>query len=47
MRAGKFVFAQLMEFLPWKRFERLVIKYAGDRYISDAAASSCAWHLRS
>jgi hypothetical protein len=33
MRAGKFVFAQLVEFLPWKRFQRLVIKYGGDRYV--------------
>jgi Domain of unknown function (DUF4372)/Transposase DDE domain len=33
MHAGKFVFAQLMELLPWKRFQRLVIKYAGDRYV--------------
>ena len=33
MRAGKFVFAQLMEFLPWKRFQRLVLKYGGDRYV--------------
>ncbi len=31
MRAGKFVFAQLMELLPWKRFQRLVLKYSGDR----------------
>ncbi len=33
MHAGKLVFAQLMQFLPWKRFQRLVIKYGGDRYI--------------
>jgi hypothetical protein len=33
MRAGKFVFAQLMELLPWKRFQRLVLKYGGDRYV--------------
>jgi len=33
MRAGKFVFAQLMDFLPWKRFQRLVLKYGGDRYV--------------
>jgi len=33
MRVGKFVFAQLMEFLPWKRFQRLVTKYGGDRYV--------------
>lgn len=39
MRAGKFVFAQLMEFLPWKRFQRLVLKYDGDRY---AKRFSCA-----
>jgi hypothetical protein len=40
MRAGKFVFAQLMEFLPWKRFQRLVVKYAGDRYVKHFSCSS-------
>ena len=40
MRAGKFVFAQLMEFLPWKRFQRLVIKYAGDRYVKHFSCSN-------
>ena len=40
MRAGKFVFAQLMEFLPWKRFQRLVIKYEGDRYVKHFRCSS-------
>lgn len=39
MHAGKFVFAQLMEFLPWKRFQRLVLKYGGDRYVKQF---SCA-----
>lgn len=33
MREGKFVFAQLMQFLPWKRFQRLVAKYDGNRYV--------------
>jgi nitrogen fixation protein/lambda repressor-like predicted transcriptional regulator len=33
MRAGKFVFAQLMEFLPWKRFQRAVTKYNGNHYV--------------
>jgi hypothetical protein len=42
MRAGKFVFAQLMEFLPWKRFQRLVVKYGGDRYVKHF---SCANQL--
>src|SRR5215210_4890865 len=40
MRAGKLVFAQLMEFLPWKRFQRLVVKYAGDRYVKHFSCSS-------
>lgn len=40
MRVGKFVFAQLMEFLPWKRFQRLVLKYHGDHYVKHFACSS-------
>jgi len=40
MRGGKFVFAQLMEFLPWKRFQRLVLKYDGDRYVKHFSCSS-------
>jgi hypothetical protein len=40
MRAGKFVFAQLMEFLPWKRFQRLVLKYHGDRYVKHFSCSN-------
>ena len=39
MHVGKFVFAQLMQFLPWKRFQRLVIKYAGDRYVKHFSCS--------
>lgn len=39
MRAGKFVFAQLMQHLPWKRFQRLVSKYGGNRYVKQF---SCA-----
>lgn len=40
MRAGKFVFAQLMEFLPWKRFQRLVAKYGGDRYVKHFSSAN-------
>jgi|SRR5688572_12066915 len=40
MRVGKFVFAQLMELLPWKRFQRLVVKYGGDRYVKHFSCSS-------
>ena len=40
MHVGKFVFAQLMELLPWKRFQRLVTKYDGDRYVKHFSCSS-------
>lgn len=40
MRVGKFVFAQLMELMPWKRFQRLVAKYHGDRYVKQFSCSS-------
>lgn len=40
MHAGKFVFSQLMEFLPWKRFQRLVLKYKGDRYVKHFSCST-------
>ena len=39
MHAGRFVFAQLMQFVPWKRFQRLVAKYAGDRYVKHFACA--------
>jgi len=33
MNSGKYVFAQLIEFLPQKTFQRIVMKYQGDKYI--------------
>ena len=30
MNTGKTLFAQLMEFLPWKAFSRVVTRYGGD-----------------
>jgi hypothetical protein len=33
MNSGKFVFAQLIEFLPQKVFQRIVMRYQGDKYI--------------
>jgi uncharacterized protein DUF4372 len=33
MHAGKFGFAQLMEFLPWKPLQRAVIRYKGKHYV--------------
>ncbi|MBK8890769.1 MAG: DUF4372 domain-containing protein [Dechloromonas sp.] len=31
MNAGKTLFAQLMDFLPWSTFNRYVTRYSGDR----------------
>jgi hypothetical protein len=33
MNAGKTLFAQLMDFLPWSTFARIVARYAGDRRV--------------
>lgn len=33
MNSGKFVFAQLIEFLPQKVFQRIVMRFQGDKYI--------------
>jgi hypothetical protein len=32
MNSGKYVFAQLVEFLPQKAFQRIVMRYQGDKY---------------
>src|SRR5450759_721057 len=33
MNTGKTLFAQLMDFLPWTTFTRIVNRYGGDRYV--------------
>ena len=33
MNKGKYVFAQLTDFLPHRVFDRLVAKYDGDKYV--------------
>jgi uncharacterized protein DUF4372/DDE family transposase len=43
MNLGKTLFAQLMEFLPWTTFSRIVERYGGDRYVK---ALSCAEQFR-
>ena len=43
MHAGKLVFSQLMEFVPWRRFETCVHRYGGDHKIK---TFPCAEHLR-
>ena len=43
MHAGKTLFAQLMDFLPWTTFARIVDRYGGDRYVKSLR---CAEHFR-
>ena len=43
MNAGKTLFAQLMDFLPWTTFARIVERYAGDRYVKSLG---CVEHFR-
>jgi Transposase DDE domain/Domain of unknown function (DUF4372) len=43
MHIGKTLFAQLMDFLPWKTFHRIVVRYDGDYRIRTLP---CAEHFR-
>ena len=43
MHTGKLVFSQLMDFLPWRRFDTCVRRYRGDRKIK---SFSCAEQFR-
>jgi hypothetical protein len=43
VNAGKLLFAQLMDFLPWTLFARSVVRYSGDRRVW---ALSCAEQFR-
>jgi hypothetical protein len=43
MYLGKTLFAQVMDFLPWKTFHRIVDRYGGDRGVRTL---SCAEHFR-
>src|SRR5208282_3663865 len=43
VNAGKTLFAQLMDFLPWSTFARIVSRYGGDRRVR---ALSCAEQYR-
>ncbi len=43
MNTGKTLFAQLMDFLPWTTFTRLVNRYGGDRYVKSL---TCAEQFR-
>ncbi len=39
MNTGKTLFAQLMDFLPWTTFTRIVDRHAGDRYVKSLACT--------
>lgn len=43
MHAGKFVFSQLMDFLPWRRFDTCVRRYGGDYKVQ---SFPCSEHWR-
>jgi hypothetical protein len=43
MYIGKTLFAQLMDFLPWKTFHRIIVRHDGDRYVK---STSCADQFR-
>lgn len=43
MHAGQLVFSQMMDFLPWRRFDTCVRRYRGDRKIK---SFPCSEHLR-
>src|SRR3989338_9146582 len=43
MNTGKTMFAQVMEFLPWKQFDRIVSRYNGDK---GAKSLSCSEQFR-
>jgi hypothetical protein len=43
MYVGKTLFAQLMDFLPWKTFHRIIDRHDGDRYIK---SMTCADQFR-
>ena len=43
MNLGKTLFAQLMDFLPWKTFHRIVARHDGDRYVK---TMTCAEQFR-
>lgn len=43
MNIGKTLFAQLMEFVPWTSFARIVARYPGDLRVSTL---SCTAHFR-
>jgi len=43
MNIGKTLFAQLMDFLPWKTFHRIVDRCGGDRYVK---SMTCADQFR-
>ena len=49
MYVGKTLFAQVMDFLPWKTFHRIVDHYGGDHRsaVSVAPSSFASWLSRS
>ncbi len=47
MNTGKTLFAQLMDFLPWSTFARIVARYGGDQRVRTFPAPSSIGPWRS
>ena len=47
MNTGKYIFAQLIEFLPQRIFDRIVMKYEGNKYVKHFTCwnQNKAYHL--
>ena len=39
MNTGKTLFAQIMEFVPWTSFARIVVRYGGDSGVRSLACT--------
>ena len=40
MNAGRYIFAQVRDFIPWYQFDKLVAKYKGDWHAKDLTVTS-------
>lgn len=46
MNLGKTLFAQLMEFVLWTSFARIVARYSGDARVSALPSTFASWPTR-
>ena len=46
MFQGKFIFSQIMELVPWERFQTCVNRYKGDYYVKEFKCTDYFKHKR-